>query len=63
MNFSIIQITSAFMVLFAIIDILGSIPIILNIKRKGQSVHALKASAVALLILIAFLFSGEGVLR
>jgi multiple antibiotic resistance protein len=63
MNFSIIQITSAFMVLFAIIDILGSIPIILNIKRKGQNVHAFRASAVALLILLAFLFSGEGVLR
>ena len=63
MNFSLIQITSAFMVLFAIIDILGSIPIILNIKRKGQNVHALRASAVALLILIAFLFSGEAVLR
>lgn len=51
------------MVLFAIIDILGSIPIILNIKRKGQSVHAFRASAVALLILIVFLFSGEAVLR
>lgn len=63
MNFSIIQITSAFMVLFAIIDILGSIPIILNIKRKGQSVYAFKASAVALLILIGFLFSGEAVLK
>jgi len=63
MNFSLIQITSAFMVLFAIIDILGSIPIILNIKRKGQTVHALKASAVALLILIVFLFSGEAVLK
>jgi len=63
MNFSFIQITSAFMVLFAIIDILGSIPIILNIKRKGQSVHALKASSVALLILIVFLFSGEAVLK
>jgi len=63
MNFSFIQITSAFMVLFAIIDILGSIPIILNIKRKGQIVHALRASGVALVILIAFLFSGEGVLR
>lgn len=63
MNFSFIQITSAFMVLFAIIDILGSIPIILNIKRKGQSVHALKASSVALLILIGFLFSGEAVLK
>lgn len=63
MNFSIIQIMSAFMVLFAIIDILGSIPIILNIKRKGQKVNALKASSVALLILIGFLFSGEAVLR
>jgi len=63
MNFSLIQITSAFMVLFAIIDILGSIPIILNIKHKGQNVHALRASAVALIILVAFLFMGEGVLR
>jgi len=51
------------MVLFAIIDILGSIPIILNIKRKGQSVHAFRASVVALLILIFFLFSGEAVLK
>jgi len=63
MNFSFIQITSAFMVLFAIIDILGSIPIILNIKRKGMIVNAFQASGVALLILIGFLFSGEGVLR
>ncbi|MFM2292062.1 MAG: hypothetical protein RIS29_1875 [Bacteroidota bacterium] len=62
-NFSFIQITSAFMVLFAIIDILGSIPIILNIKHKGQDVHALRASAVALIILLVFLFSGEGILR
>jgi multiple antibiotic resistance protein len=63
MNFSFIQITSAFMVLFAIIDILGSIPIILNIKRKGQRVKALGASSVALFILILFLFSGEAVLK
>ena len=63
MNFSLIQITSAFMVLFAIIDILGSIPIILNIKRKGQNVHAFRASAIALFILIGFLFSGEAVLK
>ncbi len=63
MNFSFIQITSAFMVLFAIIDILGSIPIILNIKRKGQVVYAFRASLVAFLILVAFLFSGETVLR
>lgn len=63
MNFSFIQITSAFMVLFAIIDILGSMPFILNLKNKGHNVHAFRATAVALIILVAFLFMGEGVLR
>lgn len=63
MHFSFLQIASAFMVLFAIIDILGSIPIILNIKQKGMSVHSFNASLVALVILIAFLFGGEGILR
>ena len=63
MNFSLIQITSAFMVLFAIIDILGSIPIILNIKKKSAVVHPFRASAIAFIILVAFLFMGEGVLK
>jgi len=63
MNFSLIQITSATMVLFAIIDILGSIPIILNIKRKGLVVYSFRASIVAFFILVGFLFSGEAVLR
>ena len=63
MNLNLLQITSAFMVLFAIIDILGAMPIILNIKSKGQEVDAFKASAVALIILIAFLFTGEVVLK
>ena len=63
MNFSLLQIASAFMVLFAIIDILGSIPIILNIKQKGDVVHSFRASLVALIILLGFLFGGEGILR
>lgn len=63
MNFSVIQITSAFMVLFAIIDILGSIPIILNIKKKSTNVYPLRASAIAFAILVLFLFTGEGILK
>ena len=63
MNLSLIQITSAFMVLFAIIDILGSIPIILNIKKKAEIVHPFRASTIAFLILVAFLFTGEGILK
>lgn len=63
MNFSFIQITSASMVLFAIIDILGSIPIILNLKKKANTIHAFRASGIALTILVAFLFTGEGILK
>lgn len=63
MNFSLIQTTSAFMVLFAIIDIMGSIPIILNIKLKSKNVNPLRASLIAFFILVAFLFTGEGILR
>ncbi len=63
MNFNIIQVTSAFMVLFAIIDIMGSIPIILNIKLKSKNVNPLRASLIAFFILVAFLFTGEGILR
>lgn len=51
------------MVLFAIIDILGSIPLILNIKRKGNEVHPFRASAIALSILLLFLFSGDWILK
>jgi multiple antibiotic resistance protein len=63
MHFSLIQIASAFMVLFAIIDILGSMPIILAIKNKGENVHAGKTSLVALVILVVFLFAGEWILQ
>jgi len=63
MNFSILQITSAFMVLFAIIDILGSIPIILSVKKKSTSFHPFRASAIAFLILVGFLFTGEVILK
>lgn len=53
------EVATAFMVLFAVIDILGSIPIILDIKRKAGEISALKASVVSLLIMLGFLFLGE----
>ncbi len=63
MNFSFLEIASASMVLFAIIDILGAIPIILNIKKKASVIHPFRASAIALTILVVFLFTGEGILK
>jgi Multiple antibiotic transporter len=62
MHFSLIEILAAFMVLFAIIDIPGSIPIIIDIKSKSGNVNATKVSIVSLLIFLAFLFIGSPLL-
>jgi multiple antibiotic resistance protein len=62
MHFSFVEILAAFMVLFAIIDILGSIPIILDIKSKTGSIYPGKTTVVAFAIMLLFLFIGEPLL-
>ena len=54
MAFNLTEIISATMVLFAVIDIVGSIPIILDIKRKAGEISAFRASVVSLLIMLGF---------
>jgi multiple antibiotic resistance protein len=63
MHFSLIEILAAFMVLFAIIDIPGSIPIIIDIKSKGVVIRPAKVTIVSLLIFMAFLFIGTPLLK
>lgn len=62
MAFNLTEIISATMVLFAVIDIIGSIPIILDIKKKAGVVHPEKATLVAMLIMFAFLIVGERII-
>lgn len=62
MHFSLIEILAAFMVLFAIIDIPGSIPIIIDIKTKRGEIKASKVTIVSFSILAAFLFIGNPLL-
>jgi multiple antibiotic resistance protein len=57
-----LKIFSVFMVLFAIIDIIGSVPIILKYRDEGTNIHPLKITLVAFIILLIFLFGGELVL-
>jgi multiple antibiotic resistance protein len=59
MHVKLIDILTVFMVLFAVIDITGSIPYILEIKRRAGDVDAGKATIVAYSILLLFLFIGE----
>jgi len=50
------------MVLFAVVDIVGSIPILVDVKQKSGDIHAGRASFVALGIMLAFLVVGEGII-
>ena len=60
--FSFKEIISAFMVLFAVIDILGAIPIIISLREKNQKIEAGKAAIISFVILVAFLFIGQALL-
>ena len=62
MEFNIDEIGRASMVLFAVIDVLGSIPIIIKIKKTAGEIHPLRATTVALGIMVGFLFLGEEIL-
>ena len=53
----------AFIVLFAVIDIIGSIPIIINLKEKGKDVNATKATVISFALLIGFFYAGDMMLK
>jgi multiple antibiotic resistance protein len=63
MHFNFMEILAATMVLFAIIDILGSIPIILDVKAKTGALFPGKTTLVAYGIMLLFLFLGEPLLK
>ena len=62
-TFNFQEFLSAFIVLFAVIDIIGSIPIILDLKQKGRSVNSMKATLIAFALLLGFFYAGDMMLR
>jgi len=56
------EIVSVTMILFAIIDIIGSVPIIIEMRRRAGHVESEKASIAVLVLMIAFLLIGENIL-
>lgn len=57
------QILTSTMVLFAVIDIIGSVPIIIDLRKKVGHIQSEKASIVAAILMISFLFIGESLLK
>ncbi|CAM1338941.1 MarC family protein [Tenacibaculum aestuarii] len=63
MNFNFKEIFTAFMVLFAVIDIVGNIPIVIDLRKKVGHIQSEKASVIAGFIMILFLFVGQRLLN
>ncbi len=63
MEFNFKEIFTATMVLFAVIDIIGNVPIIIDLRKKVGHIQSEKASIVAGVIMIAFLFLGKSILN
>ena len=60
---SVSNILSIALILFSVIDIVGNIPVIIDLKKKGVEVDSMKAALVSLGLMVAFLYGGEGILK
>ena len=61
-EFSLRELFSAFMVLLAITDVPGNLPIVLNFQNKGIHISARRAALYSFILLIAFFYAGEAFL-
>ena len=61
--FNFKEIISVSLILFSVIDILGSVPIIIDLRKKFGHIQSEKATLVSGIIMIAFLFVGESILK
>ncbi len=59
MSFTLNELLTVTFTLFAVIDIVGSIPIFISIKQKVGGINEARATLIAGLLMIAFLYAGE----
>jgi multiple antibiotic resistance protein len=63
LNLNLKEILTATMILFAVIDIIGNIPIIISLRQKAGHINSGKASIIAAIVMTVFLFIGERILN
>jgi multiple antibiotic resistance protein len=63
LSFNFTEVATAAMILFAVIDIVGGIPMIINIKQSAGRIYPVRATVVSMIIMIVFLFLGEKILK
>jgi multiple antibiotic resistance protein len=63
MQFDLKSIVTITMILFAVIDIIGSLPVIIETRKRVGFIHAEKATIASLIIMVLFLYLGESILK
>lgn len=63
LHFDLKEIITATMILFAVIDILGSVPIVIDLRKKAGHIQSGKATIVSIILMILFLFLGDEILN
>ena len=63
MGFNVNEFISSAIILFAIIDVIGNLPLIILLREKFKVIESEKASIISLLIMIIFLYLGEAILK
>lgn len=61
--FNGVEILKVTTVLFAVIDVIGSIPVIISLRQQAGGINPMKASWVSLAIMVVFLFVGQSILE
>ncbi len=59
LDFNWKEIISSFWILFAVIDIMGNVPLIINIRKKVGKIHAGKTTLATAIIMLSFLLTGK----
>ena len=63
MNFDIKEFVSSSMILFAIIDVIGNLPLVILLREKFKVIESGKATIISLIIMVVFLYLGEILLQ
>ena len=62
-TFNFQEFISAFIILFAVIDAVGSTPIIISLREGGKTIQPTKATLLSTLLLVAFFYAGDVMLK
>ncbi|MBQ8221313.1 MAG: MarC family protein [Bacteroidaceae bacterium] len=62
-TFNFQEFISAFIILFAVIDAVGSTPIIISLRESGKTIKPIKATLLSTLLLVGFFYAGDVMLK